>query len=63
MSENYDAEKLLGDRLNELEKLLVDRLNELEKKEDPILDAVKELTKITGDLAKEWEKWRKAGKF
>jgi len=35
-----------------------------------ILDAVKELTKAVGDLAtqfktleKEWEKWRKAGKF
>ena len=35
-----------------------------------ILDAVKELTKAVGDLAaqfksleKEWDKWRRAGKF
>ena len=45
------------------EKLLGDRIDELEKKLDSILDAVKELTKVTGSLATEWEKWRKAGKF
>jgi len=28
-----------------------------------ILDAVKELTKVTGELKAEWAKWRVAGKF
>ena len=45
------------------QKSVVSSEEDPNKKLDSILDAVKELTKITGDLAKEWEKWRKAGKF
>lgn len=30
---------------------------------DAVLDAVKELTKVTGELKSEWAKWRAAGKF
>lgn len=38
-------------------------LESLGRKIDGILDATKELTKVVGDLAKEVEKYRKAGRF
>jgi hypothetical protein len=45
-------------------------LKEQKKETEGLLDAIKELTKAVTELAerfknmeKEWEKWRKAGKF
>ena len=38
-------------------------IEKISKDTDAILDAIKELTKIVGNLAKEHEIWRKAGKF
>ena len=33
------------------------------KDTDAILDAVRELTKVTAEISAQWEKWRIAGKF
>jgi hypothetical protein len=45
------------------EKTKDEALTELKEDIGAILDGMKELTKVVGDLAKEHEKWRVAGKF
>jgi len=56
-------EKVLEELKTLPKETLGDHLKELDKKVGASFDAVKELTKVTSDLVKEWEKWRKAGKF
>ena len=42
---------------------VLNEVKEARKDTQACLDALKELTKIVGEMAKESEKWRKAGKF
>jgi len=50
-------------KVDDLDESMVKAETEEQKNINAILDAVKELTKITGELKAEWEKWRRAGKF